>query len=84
MNLENAPTLTPAAALKLAQAGGDKVDTFGQFTFVELSEAMLDQCLTNYQFCSITCTEDFGLSCSADAKNLFSIYYKRTTFNSMC
>lgn len=70
-------------AKDLLNSKGLKIHTVGKIQFAELDQKMTEQCLTQYQFCSISCAKDFGLSCSPEAK-IFSVFVTKTEHANLC
>jgi len=66
-----------------ARLTGQKIITAGKIQFVELDDRMRQECLKEFFFCSISCTEDFGMSCKVDAK-IFSAFVTRDQHAKIC
>jgi hypothetical protein len=66
-------------------AAGLHVLKLGKIQFVELSEKMMEQCLTKYFFCAIDCPIDFSMSCPkvADAK-IYSTFVTKEQHANIC
>jgi ribosomal protein S17E len=62
---------------------GKPIINAGKIQFVELDAKMREQCLKNYFFCSVSCADDFALTCSADAK-IFSTFVTREQHATIC
>jgi len=56
----------------------------GKIEFVELSEAMMAQCLTNYFFCGIDCAVDFSMSCKDPNAKIFSTFVTKEQHANIC
>jgi hypothetical protein len=55
----------------------------GKIQFVELNQKMREQCLKNYFFCSVSCADDFKMTCSPDAQ-IFSTFVTKDQHANIC
>jgi hypothetical protein len=62
---------------------GKKIINAGKIQFVELNEKMREQCLKDYFFCSVSCADDFKMSCTPDAQ-IFSTFVTRDQHANTC
>lgn len=72
-----------ADAKKLVKSKGLKYFKVGNIEIAELDEKMSEQCLTKFQFCSISCSHDFSMSCPQEAK-IFSVFVTREQHADLC
>jgi hypothetical protein len=62
---------------------GKKIINAGKIQFVELNEKMREQCLKDYFFCSVSCADDFKMTCTPDAQ-IFSTFVTRDQHANIC
>jgi len=62
---------------------GKNIINAGKIQFVELNQKMREQCLKNYFFCSVSCADDFKMSCTPEAQ-IFSTFVTKDQHANIC